>query len=103
MTVDRSTLAAEAAGDGSNADLECRIAEVRRWFKGSVRNGREIEVAFRHAFQTMTSEEVEMFFDDFIRSWGIVISAANRRLEDAFAGAVAGGTRPTRRRGTRCS
>jgi hypothetical protein len=80
--------------------LEHRIAEVRRWFDGSRRDGREIEEAFRRVCKTMTPEEQELFFDDFIRSWGSVMTAANRRLKDAFVEAVGPGTRTTTRRGT---
>ena len=83
-------------------DLERRIAEVRRWFGESVQDGREIERTFRRVCRTMSAEEQEQFLDDFVRTWGSIMTTANHRLREAFVGAVRHGSSTTRRR-TRCS
>ncbi len=76
-----------------NMLLERRIAEVRRAFGSALDDGREIERRFRQIAETMTIEEREEFFHEFLASCGTVLGAAGNEMRKAFVESVRCGAR----------
>jgi hypothetical protein len=91
-------VARHAEEDGARrrrALLERRIAEVRRAFGSALDDGREIERRFRQIAGTMTREEREEFFSEFLASCGTVLGTAGNEMRKAFVESVRHGVRQT--------